>query len=501
MEEIFEVEIPNEMEEILDDEQQNGYDFENYRKNIVTKVAYLIGVPDEILENETKFVASELEILRNHKAATVIRNLCILRTQFFKNYTSILNERRYFKRIEELTELLSMDIIKYLRANGFEVATVTDKPTPAINVAYINQYIQDEIDKVSEIFPDWIKFKYIRALFLMPRGYAGKNGSLIKRDYSKIVGAIQDVSLSYASSKNGYPYRMYLSWPIKFRENDGNVLYNDLKFLKMLYGANNDHFTAKKYLIDAKISAKEDIYQFVNDAMNIEVYVDCENVDPYAFAATLLNLDEDNLSKIKMINLFDDVHTSSAWDYISDIIDIPVEHFETERVLENKSLVDMSMALQISKEYYENDVKSAMLVSSDSDFWAVIEKMEQVQFYVLNEERKTSPAIIETLDKHGVSHCFMSDFAQDVVQDFKSEVLYMSLESRVREFNETGNFMPLDVEELLQELFHEAAISAEEGQLKKEKEVFYNKYLKNGLIIKPTLVDGKQRLKIELKKR
>ena len=64
--------------------------FENYRKNIVTKVAYLIGVPDEILENETKFVVSELDPLRKHKAATLIRSLCILRTQFFKNYISIL---------------------------------------------------------------------------------------------------------------------------------------------------------------------------------------------------------------------------------------------------------------------------------------------------------------------------------------------------------------------------------------------------------------------------
>ena len=90
-----------------------------------------------------------------------------------------------------------------------------------------------------------------------------------------------------------------------------------------------------------------------------------------------------------MINLFDDVHTSSAWDYISDIIDIPVEHFETERVLENKSLVDMSMALQISKEYYENDVKSAILVSSDSDFWGLIKQLPRARFLVLNEFRKT----------------------------------------------------------------------------------------------------------------
>ena len=173
---------------------------------------------------------------------------------------------------------------------------------------------------------------------------------------------------------------MYIYWPYDFRENDGNILYNDLKFLKMLYGANNDHFTAEKYVIDAKIASKEDIYKFVNEAMNIVVYVDCENVDPYAFAAALRNLDEENLSKISVINLYDDVNASSAWDYISEIIDIPVEHYDVDRVLENKSLVDLAMALDISKEYYENDIDSAILVSSDSDFWAVIEKLDKIKF-------------------------------------------------------------------------------------------------------------------------
>ena len=111
-----------------------------------------------------------------------------------------------------------------------------------------------------------------------------------------------------------------------------------------------------------------------------------------------------------------------------------------------------------------------MLVSSDSDFWAVIEKMDKVKFFVLNEKKKTSQTIVETLNNHGVPHCYMSDFAQDVIQKFKSEVLYLGLESRVREFNETGMFMPLDVEELINEIFGEAYIIAEESQLKKEKE-------------------------------
>lgn len=493
-------EIPSEMLDLLD-ENYNGKN-ENYRKSIVTRMAYLIGVADKKLENVSRFVFEDVEELRNNENATIIRHLCILRSQFFRNFLEISKARYNYKLIEELNSYLSIDSIKYLRSKGIEVASVSDKPDPAVNVAYINQYLQDNIDKIKDIFPEWVKFKYIRALFLMPRGYAGKNGEFLKRDYYKVVKTIKEASEAYAKRARYYPYQMYLTWLYELDERDGNVLYNDLKFLEMLYEANYDQFTSRKYVVDAKISAKEDIYKFVNEAMNIAVYVDCENVDPYAFAAALKNLDEDNLEKITVINLYDDAHTSTAWDYISEIIKIPVEHFEVDRVLENKSLVDQKMGLAIQRDYYENDIESAMLVSSDSDFWATIEELEsKVHFYVLNEKNKTSKAIIETLDNHGIPHCYMDNFAQDVVQKFKLEVLYLGLESRVREFNETGTFMPLDVDELINELFEEAYIRAEESQLKKEKEAFYNKYLKNGLSIKPTTEDGKLKLRLELKRK
>ena len=77
----------------------------------------------------------------------------------------------------------------------------------------------------------------------------------------------------------------------------------------------------------------------------------------------------------------------------------------------------------------------------------------------------------------------------------------MGLLDRVERFNESGEFFPLDVNELLQELFYEANIQAEEGQLKKEKDAFYAKYLKNGLLVKPVEVDGSLRLQIELKRK
>ena len=487
--------------EYFEDDLEEGDSFENYRKNIITIVAYLIGVSDEKFTGDDRFDIDEYKKLQTDENALLIRKLCILRTQFLRNYKSILDARKYDMRpLETLSEYLDIDAIKYLRRKELEV-NVPNAQTPTVNIAYINQYILDNIDKIKPLIPDWVKYQYIKALFLMPGCYAGHNGSNIKNNYKKIFNAIFEIGKTYGMQRSAYPYQMYISWPYKFRETDGNILYNDLKFLKMLYGANGDKFQASRYVVDAKEDTKEGVYEFLDEAVNVAVFVDCENVDPYAFGATILNLDEGTLSKIKKIVLYDDVNTSTAWDYIVDIMAIPIVKKDIERLLDNKSLVDITMTAGVCEEYYRNDMESIILASSDSDFWGLIKQLPNARFLVLNEYHKTSGAIIEQLDKYNIRHCYMSDFAQDIIQKFKMDVLYLGLLEKIRQFNETGDFHQLNVAELLQEIFYDANIVGAESQIKKEKEAFYNKYLKNGLLIKPIEVEGDLKLQIEISKK
>lgn len=479
-------------EDIRDD------NFENYRKTIVTTIAFLIGVPQEKVTIENRFDITEFEKLKTDDNAKIIRNLCKLRTQFFRNYKNIDDAKKFQMRpLESMSEYLDIDAIKYLRNKNIEV-NISNAKSPTVYIAYINQYIVDNIEKIKPLIPDWIKFEYIKSLFLMPGGYAGHNGVNIKSDYKKIFNVILEIGKTYAAQRSDYPFQMYIHWPKMFRETDGNILYNDLKFLKLLYAANGDSFQAGRYVIDAKETTKENVYYFLNEAENVAIFVDCENVDPYAFASTILNLNNDELSKIKKIVLYDDVNTSTAWDYISDIINIPVEKKDIERILDNKSLVDITMTAGVCEEYYKYNVESIILASSDSDFWALIKQLPNARFLVLNELRKTSNAIIDQLDKHQIQHCFMSDFAQDKVQQFKSDVLYLGLMKRIKMFNQTGNFGTLDIDNLLRELFYEADIDGAESQLNREKEAFFRKYLKNGLLIKPVMADGKYTFQIEL---
>ena len=372
--------MENQIDEMLEYFEEDIYDdhFENYRKNIITIVAYLIGVPDEKLNGEDRVDLDEYEKLKTNENATIIRCLSALRTQFLKHYKNIDDAIKYqMKPLETLTEYLDIDAIKYLRKRGIEI-NITNAKAPTVNIAHINQYLVDNIDKIKPLIPDWIKFQYIKSLFLMPGGYAGHNGINIKNDYKKIFSVILEAGKVYGSQRSEYPYQMYVTWPKMFRETDGNILYNDLKFLRLLYSANGDRFQACRYVVDAKEETKEEIYDFLDDAYNVAIFVDCENVDPYSFGATILNLDDNELSKIKKIVLYDDVNTSTAWDYITDIINIPVVKKDIERLLDNKSLVDITMTAGVCEEYYRNNMESIILASSDSDFWGLMQVLSEI---------------------------------------------------------------------------------------------------------------------------
>ncbi|MBO5102200.1 MAG: hypothetical protein J6C39_06670, partial [Clostridia bacterium] len=227
---------------------------------------------------------------------------------------------------------------------------------------------------------------------------------------------------------------------------------------------------------------------------------DCENADPYCLGATILNLDKTIVKKIKKIILYDDINTSSAWDSISDHLPIPIEKENIKRVVNNKSLTDVTMAVGITKECSCYDIDSAILVSSDSDFWAVIDGNQKINFLVLNEHKKTSDRIINIFNERGIPHCYMDDFAKDKIQKLKSEVLFDGLKKRIDLFNQTGTLETLDVNELIDKIYREAYIQGSESQIEFEKNVFYNKYFKSGFILRPTQENNSLIFKIELTK-
>ena len=63
---------------------------------IISKIAYLIGVPKRIFENEHEPPKMEVyERLEQDKAARIIRHLCIIRTAIERNFKHINEKMRF----------------------------------------------------------------------------------------------------------------------------------------------------------------------------------------------------------------------------------------------------------------------------------------------------------------------------------------------------------------------------------------------------------------------
>ena len=125
------------------DEQKNGRDFEdqiaarqqytlyeNSTYMVVSKIAYLIGVPQTIFENEHEPPQMEWYLeLEKDKNARIIRNLCILRTAIERNFRSISQAMRYdLKSILSLPEYIPTSSVDQLSANKQKVDMRARKP-------------------------------------------------------------------------------------------------------------------------------------------------------------------------------------------------------------------------------------------------------------------------------------------------------------------------------------------------------------------------------------
>ena len=81
----------------------------------------------------------------------------------------------------------------------------------------------------------------------------------------------------------------------------------------------------------------------------------------------------------------------NAWKILEYSVKIPVEHIMTERVKQNKSLVDIQLTARACQEHYQNQVDSFVIVSSDSDYWGLISSLSDARFLVMIEREKCGP--------------------------------------------------------------------------------------------------------------
>lgn len=286
---------------------------------------------------------------------------------------------------------------------------------------------------------------------------------------------------TYFSHKECYPYSIFINWTPR---NDGNILYNDKKFVTLLYQWHNDYFCDYSKVSDAGSFVKSSIYEFIEDAGKVVMAVDCENSDPYRLGATLKGLDPAVTAKIRKIMLFDDVHTVDAWRILESHTSIPVEHIMTERVKQSKSLVDIELTAMTCREHYRDLVDSFIIVSSDSDYWGLISTLPDAKFLVMMEREKCGPDIKAAMANSGIFYCYIDDFYTGDGEDIKKNALFNTLNRTLDEA------LRLNVEKMLDDALTATRITMKPA----ERQQFYDKYIRNMRLV----IDAQGNASLEL---
>ena len=433
----------------MDVEYDNSIFYQSVQKGVSLTVAFLIGTKMDVLVDNNPNEKELFEKLSKEKDAVIIRTLCNIRSNLMLNYTN--TERNIVFNLQNLDrQEIYKDDIKTLTQNDINIIKVNYKVNRYL--ADINALIAQRITTIKDLFPEWVKWDYLKSLFVMPKG---QSEEMIKAESKKFI-----------QSRLSYPFTRYIYWhPVE----EGNILLNDEKFLKILYRQFKDEFQDISKVKDASESVKTNIYDFINNNESTVIVVDCENSDAYKLASVLKQLDRNEIERIHKIMLYDDVHTTKAWTFLNKITNIPVEHILVDRIKENKSLVDMKMCAGVSASYYRDNITSFILCSSDSDFWGLISSMPGANFLVMIEYSKCGPDIKNALIENGTYYCSIDDFCTGNIKNFKMAILHNELESRVKDSIE------IDTNQLLDDIFTTLRMEISDA----ERQNFYKKYIQS----------------------
>lgn len=432
-------------------------------KNIVTRLAYITGVKDDILEQRYEPDCPDvLAEIRNSKEARIIRILNTVRSMMMQKYSNINNEIRYNLKNLDSIEYFNSEDIKWLEQNNIRLLqanTTLDK-----YLIKVNRLIAEHINNCRGLIPEWVRWDYIKDLFVIP-GTAGGNDETVTQ-------ILREERKLYTSYIMFYPFQLYLHWK---PSDEGNLLSTDRKFLTVLYMQHNEIFYDNGKVMDANEETKANIYEFIDGSEAAAIIVDCENSDVYKLYAVLKNLNQNEISKIKKIILYDDRHTNNAWKLLEHLIHIPTERIEVERVTDAKSLVDIKMTAGVCKEFYENNIQSFILVSSDSDFWGLISSLPQADFLVMIEYEKCGANIKRVLKDNDIYYCSIDDFHSGNIAEIKGLALKSQLKDILNQFNETGFWPDMNCNSFVETLYKSCRIEATPA----ERKNFTDKYIKS----------------------
>ena len=226
-------------------------------KDIVATIAYLMGVRKSAWEKQyAENCPTLLQELDEKKESRIIRSLCKIRTTLMQKFKHTDQQLRFeMKNLDTLPEWYDVGDIRQLMR--WEIPVILVNKRAQDYMTHINDLIAKHIDNCKSLFPEWMKWEYIRDLFVIPK-YT--NPTIMKHEFAKYMEKIQM-----------YPYQVYMHWK---PQDLGNIFYSDGKFLGVLYDMHGDYFDDRSKFRDAAEETKNDIYDFINRSYRTVLVVD-----------------------------------------------------------------------------------------------------------------------------------------------------------------------------------------------------------------------------------
>ncbi len=429
------------------DRYNNTYD-------LVALMMYLMGVEETRFTTHDPDLSEHFNKYEKREPAKIIRNLCRVRTALMQNFIRIVNAFKQdlvnLASIPDLVPSESVNYLEYLRIN-----IQKSRPNAMEYIITINKEVSNRINNVKSYFPDWVNWDYIRPLFIMPNGMK-PDGVKAAADY-------------YNSDRNRYPYQCWMEWS---RSGVGNIFFSDYKFVTLLYESHEDYFENRSLVTAAGDILLGNLNDFLEDHERTLIVVDCENSDPIKLAAALSSLPPMQKDAIHKVMLFDSDYTTSAWTTLCNTgitREFTFERIVVERLYEHKSLVDMRLAVNTTQEILLNHVDSVILISSDSDYWALIRSLPDTDFMVMLEKMKSGQTIRDALEQEGYTYCFIDDFCTAASYTIKTRTIQHAIQTQLDEM------VHFNAREMLNNVMKSTWLEMTE----KEKENFYDRHLKN----------------------
>lgn len=406
------------------------------------KVTYLLGADKEHLAggfNELYNKYDSLELFKKSDLVQKVRSLCRLRQGLIRNYSFYKNCVSFpdpYKGIDEEDIAIALD-------NGFDLKEVF---TIEANVAGVVNALTKEISKSvpSALALLGVEHPMEVAEFFYMFELDKKSG------LAQFVNAVKGVN---------FPYQIIIARHKRIEKVLKYVLMHDKNLLLGAYTLAGGKYTGSfdfseedkfysKYInnevvvegtsdsvidtdTDSVVGEAEDVevantgvmntsdedtlsyatetkilQDYLQDKKDVIVYVDCDNVDFFTFLGLFTYLE--TCKKIKEIRLYVDDKSSYLWKNIKSIFSdsklLTVQN--VKRLKDTKSITDMIIATDICTQVFKGKNYSVMLLSSDSDYYGVMDRLDAgnktVNYAVGYNNTYTSPCYLNKLEESNI---------------------------------------------------------------------------------------------------